>query len=108
MNLVLVVHRFFYKFLNRKKFFLKQLPQQSDEFTPFSQQQSQNTQQNFQIYGKSLKTENYSPANLATTTTHSMPKSVENIQQNSLDNYKFVRSNEMKYEVFLNLFKLDF
>uniref|UniRef100_A0A914M7F0 TAFH domain-containing protein n=1 Tax=Meloidogyne incognita TaxID=6306 RepID=A0A914M7F0_MELIC len=76
-----------------------QLPQQSDEFTPFSQQQSQNTQQNFQIYGKSLKTENYSPANLATTTTHSMPKSVENIQQNSLDNYKFVRSNEMKYEV---------
>uniref|UniRef100_A0A915NAF8 TAFH domain-containing protein n=1 Tax=Meloidogyne javanica TaxID=6303 RepID=A0A915NAF8_MELJA len=76
-----------------------QLPQQTDEFTPFSQQQSQNNQQNFQIYGKSPKTENYSPANLATTTTtHSMPKSVENIQQNSLDNYKFVRSNEMKYE----------
>uniref|UniRef100_A0A915N9L0 TAFH domain-containing protein n=1 Tax=Meloidogyne javanica TaxID=6303 RepID=A0A915N9L0_MELJA len=76
-----------------------QLPQQTDEFTPFSsQQQSQNNQQNFQIYGKSPKTENYSPANLATTTTQSMPKSVENIQQNSLDNYKFVRSNEMKYE----------
>ncbi|CAK5122688.1 unnamed protein product [Meloidogyne enterolobii] len=80
---------------------LRQLPQQSDEFTTFSsQQQSQNNQQqNFQIYGKSPKTENYSPANLAPTTAHSMPKSVENIQQNSLDNYKFVRSNEMKYEV---------
>nr|CAD2208982.1 unnamed protein product [Meloidogyne enterolobii] len=77
-----------------------QLPQQSDEFTSFSsQQQSQNNQQNFQIYGKCPKTENYSPANLAPTTAHSMPKSVENIQQNSLDNYKFVRSNEMKYEV---------
>uniref|UniRef100_A0A1I8BNS9 Transcription initiation factor TFIID component TAF4 C-terminal domain-containing protein n=1 Tax=Meloidogyne hapla TaxID=6305 RepID=A0A1I8BNS9_MELHA len=72
-----------------------QLPQQSDEF---ALSQSQN-HQNFQLSAKSPKMENYSPAtSAANIATQSMPKSVENIQ-NSLDNYRFVRSNETKYEV---------
>lgn len=57
---------------------------QSDEFSSFPQSQ------NYQIPTKSPKIGQYSPAN---SSIPSNPKSVENIQ-NSLDNYKFVRSTE--------------
>ncbi|KAF7632584.1 hypothetical protein Mgra_00008031 [Meloidogyne graminicola] len=61
-----------------------QLSNQSDEFSSFPQSQ------NYQIPTKSPKIGQYSPAN---SSIPSNPKSVENIQ-NSLDNYKFVRSTE--------------